>query len=371
MTRRLWRVAGERSTYVAYVLVSCQMWASLWLAASIRDLPISSSEESTKANDKNSAQTYCYKIQVQGTLLQLGRTDEAVELMGRVVDIVDEKDEATVAWDTAVSLRTSKDAAHEELAFSYFQKALDLFRACSNNLEALRCLEQQASLADDQKRYNESEALHSQRLQLSLDVFGVRHPTTFECIITLGQVLQKQGKFAEAVRFHRLALNGRVKLYGMEHPITMASNRFLAEALREQGHLVEAEVLGRQSVQVQQRLLGWKHMDTTLSLSQFATTLLQMRRLEEAKALHDVIIFHSELVPAAFGANHGSIPLNQENLSEAERLLRKALSNAQEQHGDAHPDTIGLTKRLAKCLEIQERRDEITAICGRFGFHEE
>ncbi|KAL8651856.1 MAG: hypothetical protein Q9210_003030 [Variospora velana] len=334
-------------------------------------------EESVEAFGKNSLLTQLCKVQVEIALKNTyGREDEA-EKFGEdcseefETGEVDEKDEAEPAWDSAAIQLLSTDPAHGDLAFSFYQKALDRFMACSNNIRALSCLESQAFILEKQGKIEESESLLRQSLSLSLNVYGDKHSKVFDCMCDLGRMVgKKQGKLAEAAQLHRLALRGRKEIYGMEHPSTMLSKRHLASVLREQGHHVEAEILGSQSLKGLQRHFGWHHVDTKLAVNDFVITLYEMERPEEARALRAIANFHHWLVPATFGVDDGSIPFTKDNLLEAERFLRKALEDAREQNGHAQPDAIILSERLAHCHEMQEKRDEITEICRKLELHE-
>lgn len=332
-------------------------------------------EESVEAFGEDSIETQNCKLMLVIALRNTGRDDEAKKLAEELYKEcetreLDQKDEATAALNSAIILQRNKEPVLQDLAFALLQKALDRFKACSNNMKAHDCLYHQARILEEQGKIEESESLYRHTLQISREVFGDKHPEVFERMFDVGLIVQKQGKFKQAEQFHRLVLEGRDGIYGTEHPDTMESKQHLAEALREQGHFVEAESLGSQSAKYMQQHLGWHHNKTRLAMSNLTIILYKMGRLREAKALHVLLKFHSGLVPAAFGTNHGSIPFNKDNLSEAEKLLRKALDDAQEKNGDTHPDTIILSERLAECLEMQERRDEIAEICRKFELHE-
>ncbi|KAL9015118.1 MAG: hypothetical protein Q9173_000258 [Seirophora scorigena] len=321
---------------------------------------IQSYKESLEAHGKNSAQAHICRNQLEIALIHLGKENELAALPHNdkiKAFVIGEVDEAQAAYDSAMKKRrnnTDPVGVDLDVIFALLQKALDRFRACSNDTMVFRCLDEQALIAERQGRLAESESLSRQALQSSLNVFGAKNPEVFKCMHKVGLRVQKQGKFEEATRLHRLALQGREKIYGMENPTTMESNQHLSLALRDQGHLVEAEVLGRQTAEYMQRHLGWHHFKTRDAANELFITLDKMGKENEAVKLYDEIKFHSVIVPVAFGTDRESTPFTQDNLSEAGQTLRKTLEKSQEQIDSEPWDHILKLELLAKCLEMQE-----------------
>ena len=52
-------------------------------------------------------------------------------------------------------------------------------------------------------------------------------------------------------------------------------------------------------------------------------------------------------------------------LPEAEQLLRRALSRAEEHYGRVHPETLGCATALATVWAAQEKLDEAEVMCRR------
>lgn len=320
---------------------------------------VQSYEESLEAHGKNSVHTRQPRALLRFVRSEMDKEDIAPKLHDEdeafncfAADEVDEVDEAEAAWNSWKRMQHSTDPAQAD---ALLQKALDQFRACSNNIGALDCLIEQAIIAEDQK-IEESESLYRQALQLSLDTFGDKHPQVFKCMFNLGRWLQKQGNFAEAGWFHRLALRGREEIYG-DHITTMESNDHLAWCLGHQGQFVEAEILSRRIIKYHEKNPECSPLRIKLAMTYHTSLLYRLGMFEEAEDMERMVWFNFRISPIAFGINSGRIPTTQDNVAYAEQTLRTMLEHPHEQIGPKHSDTILKLDLLAECLEVQEKWD--------------
>ncbi len=321
---------------------------------------VQSYEESLEAHGEGAYGTLIRKLQIGDTLNKLGKYDD-----GRKVTEEGEKgvqDLPTSNVDKAITALKSAfellKFGQEDAVFAGFQRALDLFRACSDTPWVLYCLGAQAKWAMSKGKIEKSESLLRQALQESVSVYGKNHVESLKCMNDVGMLVQEQGRWAEAARLHRLVLRGREEIYGMEHPSSIESVKNLAMALRGEGNLVEAEVLGRRLLIYRQQTLGLDNMDTMFARIELYNTLRRLGRWEEAIELCHMMRPNSMDAPAATTSDIASMSVDGRSVLVIEHLLRRATESLQKYSAHEYPSNLRFLDEFAQILEKQEEWEE-------------
>ncbi|KAI1287177.1 kinesin light chain [Xylaria venustula] len=142
-----------------------------------------------------------------------------------------------------------------------------------------------ANVLDSQGKYKEAETMHRQTLELREGVLGQEHPDTLASMNNLALVLDSQGKYEEAETMYRQELELCKGVLGREHPSTFTSMNNLANVFSRQGKYEKAETMHRQTFELREGVLGREHPDTLDSMNNLAEVLRSQRKYEEAEAI--------------------------------------------------------------------------------------
>ncbi|OBT91277.1 hypothetical protein VE02_00373 [Pseudogymnoascus sp. 03VT05] len=234
-----------------------------------------------------------------------------------------------------------------------------------------------ASVLDSQGKNGEAEAMQREGLQLSIEVFGQKHPSTLVSRNNLALVLDSQGKYNEAEAMYREGLQLSTEVLGQKHPATLTSMNNLASVLNSQGKYDEAEAMHREGLQLSTEVLGQKHPSTLTSMSNLALVLNSQGKYDEAEAMYREGL---QLRTEVLGQKHPSTLTSMSNLAsvlnsqgnqgkydEAEAMHREGLQLRTEVLGQKHPSTLTSMSNLASVLNSQGKYDEAEAM-HREGF---
>ncbi|KAJ8106343.1 hypothetical protein ONZ43_g7097 [Nemania bipapillata] len=219
----------------------------------------------------------------------------------------------------------------------------------------------------------ESERLCQRGLKLREEKLGKRHPSTLECLHSLGCIFTVLKKHEEAEKIFREVLGLRIEVLGVEHSKTLQSMSCLSDSLRNQGELGEAETIARQTQKLMEKVLGSKHLDTLEHMGTLALILFCQERLEEAEEISRQLL---GLMEEILGKQHtstlgcmvmlASILTNQgysTAYEEAEKILRQAVERAENALGRKNPVTLQCICLLASILARRREYEEATEMC--------
>lgn len=197
---------------------------------------------------------------------------------------------------------------------------------------------------------------------------GDEDPTVAASIYNLGQVLFAQGRYGEAkARFEEaLALNRERS--GNATPKVANCLDHLSVLAMQEGKLVEAEAMAREALAIRRSQFGNEHWDVASSLLGMARVFKAKGQWPEAaNASREALILNRRF----FGEAHFEVAVSrvwladlliesgpQENLQEAEALIRAALPNLQRAIGRDHVATRQSYRDLASILRQQGRDAE-------------
>ena len=109
--------------------------------------------------------------------------------------------------------------------------------------KTLLCMTNLATVLGYQGRYDESERLFRETIEIYLQVLGRDHPRTLLCMYTLGWMYGRQGRHEEAEALYRETLEIRRRVLGQDHPDTLRSLNDLVVSYEATGKTEEARLL--------------------------------------------------------------------------------------------------------------------------------
>ena len=158
-------------------------------------------------------------------------------------------------------------------------------------------LETRSNLANvyrKQGRYDESESLVLETLEIQERILGNEHPSTLETRSNLANLFRNQGRYDEAEPLAIETLEVQRRVLGEEHPETLLTAMHLASIYRERDRLTESLALQDHAVAASHHV--WPEGSPYLGsfLGQHAATLVLLRRYQAAEAelleAHDVLV---------------------------------------------------------------------------------
>ncbi len=211
-----------------------------------------------------------------------------------------------------------------------------------------------ASTYRDLGRWEESEKLEVQVLELSLTKLGADHPSTLTSMANLASTFWWQGRLEEAERLFTQVIEPLKIKRGADHHFTLISMANLALTFLKQGRWEEAERLEVQVMETFKIKRGADDLYTLTSVANLAFTYMEQGRWEEAEGLFVQVI---ETFKIKLGADHPSTLTIMANLAltyknqgrweEAERLFLQEMEIRKKRFGDDHPSTLASMYNLA------------------------
>jgi tetratricopeptide (TPR) repeat protein len=223
-----------------------------------------------------------------------------------------------------------------------------------------------------QGRWRDAEELEAQVMQTTKRVFGNEHPHTLTSIANLASTYENQGRWKEAEKLQVYVMQAMERVLGGEHPDTLASIHNLASTYGKQGRWQEAEELEVQVVQTRKRVLGNEHPHTLTSIANLGLTYLNQGQWNEAEELQVQVM---ETMKRVLGNEHpnmltimgnlASTYWNQGRWKEAEEMQAQVMQTTKRVLGDEHPSTLTSTHNFAFMLQAQARHEEALALIKR------
>jgi Tfp pilus assembly protein PilF len=244
--------------------------------------------------------------------------------------------------------------------------------AGEEDADVATALQNLAALLKAQGKYDEAEPLYRQSLAIdrkvstlmsvylfhrtSCQVYGDEHPKVATDLNNLAELLRAQGKYNETEPLHRQSLEIKRKVLGEQHPSVAASFNNLAELLKTQGKYDEAEPLYRRSLAIDRKV------SALMSVCLFHRTSCQVYGDEHPKVATDLNNL-AELLRAQ-GKYDEANPLYQQSLAISRKVCAIHLVASSRDHsckvlGEEHRDVAALLNNLALLLIAQGKYDEV------------
>jgi tetratricopeptide (TPR) repeat protein len=227
-----------------------------------------------------------------------------------------------------------------------------------------------ALLADG--RYNESEELFVQVVDMSKSALGDEHPDTLTQMANLAVTYRNQGRWKEAKELATQVMEKRKVVLGSEDPDTLASMANVALILWNQGELEKAKSLGVQVLHTRLRVLGSENTDTLSSMANLAVTYMDLGQWNEAGKLNKEVVEKRTKVLGLEDrdtllsmGNQARILFQQGRRKEAEDMFVQVVKVSTDVLGEEHPDTLGNMANLALVRMEQEQWEKATELAAK------
>lgn len=115
------------------------------------------------------------------------------------------------------------------------QTTIEFRKECTDEESKIGLLFRLSEAYEILGKYEESEQMHRETLELKEKVLGQENPSTLFNMNNLALVLDSQGKYNEAKQMHWETLELKEKVLGQENPFTLNGMNNLAEVLKHQG----------------------------------------------------------------------------------------------------------------------------------------
>lgn len=234
----------------------------------------------------------------------------------------------------------------------------------------------------EQARYQESEVLLKQCLQIEKKCLGVEHLDIATSLRRLADLYKGQSRLGEAEPLYRESLRIYRKHLHSGHPDIANSLNNLASLCKHQSRYEEAESLYKEALHIRRKQLGTTRPDVASSLTNLASLYRCQERYEEAEALLNQALpmFKSQL-----GDSHPYVAIALLNLAdihreqgyyeEAEPLYEEVLRIRRKQFGDNHPvvrsTLIGLRELYESQVDVALSLNSLAGLAGSRGKHDE
>ena len=191
-----------------------------------------------------------------------------------------------------------------------------------------------------------------------------------QMMAVMGEVYGSLGLYKNADPLTRSALDIRRRVLGPENPDTLDSMSKLSGLLLAQSRYPEAEKLTRETLATQRRVLGPNDPRTIDSMVELVNLLQVQGHHEEAdRQAREVLDRARTLKPDSLESLEVALEMarlrwNQDRLSDAEELARRALGIASRTLGDDHPRTLTCRSLLSGILRDEHQTAEAASLQG-------
>jgi tetratricopeptide (TPR) repeat protein len=279
------------------------------------------------------ANRFAYFVTAANILLELGRSDEAIDAAG----------EATVSewpeprWRSETVLHNVMGLA--ELALGRLNNARNwlesALRIASANLppkhaDLASTLSNLALVLTNQGHYDEAGELIQRALRIEEEVLGPKHLNVATTLNNLAGVLNAKGYYDEAGELFQRALTIEEEVLGPKHPNVATTLGLWASMLNKERHYDEAGELFQRALTIEEEALGPKHPNV-------ATTLNNLAGVLDAKG----------------------------HYGEAGELFQRALAIMEKALGPNHPYVAAILGKLAMVLKAEGHPDEARELLQR------
>jgi serine/threonine protein kinase/tetratricopeptide (TPR) repeat protein len=265
-----------------------------------------------------------------------GKLDEAerlvrqgLEIDTRLLNIGDpDLTRTMLALGEVLEVRAKYDEARQmlEAALKQQPQGADATAATAENISEL------ANVHFYQGRYDVSEVLNRQALEISRRLFGNDHPAVAQNLNNLGAIEMNRGNYAASEANYRQALAITEAWYGSDHPETAANLTALAQPLSFEKRDDEAQAALERALAIQKRVNGPVNSTVATTINELGMLAFNRDQYDAAKgffnqAMDTWIKLYGDQHPfiAVAHSNLGSVCLHEKDYACAEREFREAV----------------------------------------------
>jgi nephrocystin-3 len=209
-----------------------------------------------------------------------------------------------------------------------------------------------------------AQPLRKEAMDISLRRFGENHTATLHFMAELALSFVASNRLPEAHALQERAITGLCQRLGNDHPETLSRMMELARTLACMGDLEGSTRILESVLNSRRRTLSQEHPDVLNSIQDLASSLRQSNQLGRASLLQDealgrfVLVYGEGSLEAARAYSEmGQLLTMKGEVSEAEALLRKALTILERELGTDHSATQVGRIRLDEVLNIRPNKE--------------
>jgi non-specific serine/threonine protein kinase/serine/threonine-protein kinase len=190
-----------------------------------------------------------------------------------------------------------------------------------------------------QGRFAQADTVLQRSLRIQERAVGSDHPEVVTNLTNLGLVYMELGRYPEAEAALRRGADIAERVLGLQHPALAKILNNLGGTFVDQERFAEAVPLLMRALGIKEQVLGPDHVDLWSTVANLGLAQAGAGLLAEAEALHRRSI---GLLEATLGDTHpqvvdplvylAEVHLAQRRYGDAERVLRRALRIAGEEH---------------------------------------
>jgi serine/threonine-protein kinase len=217
-------------------------------------------------------------------------------------------------------------------------------------------------------KYDVSDSINRQVLEMDKQLFGPRHALVADVLINLGAIRFEWAKYPEAERYYRDALEINRAWYGDNHPETASNLTQLGRSLVSQNRLPEAETVLRQALAINERVHGRVHPRVASSVNELARVAQNQGKLDEAEAgyrrmtdIYREVHHDKHYVISIALSNLAGVYQARKQYARAEHTFREAIRRYDGLLEPGH-QLVGIARaRLGRSIRLQGRFAEAEA----------
>ncbi len=231
-----------------------------------------------------------------------------------------------------------------------------------------------ANLYVEQGRFGEAEPLYQRALHIQAQQLGSEHPHVAVTLCNLATLYSRQEKYVQAEELHLQALHIKEQQLGPENLLLTSSLHGLAEVYLRQGHYAQAEPLYQRALRIGEQHLEPEHYKLFDPLNDLARLFYQQEQYTRAEAFSQrALNVLQKLVGPGQDHPHMASPLSilacvhtaQGNLSEAERLFRRAVRIREQQASGTNLELAEILYDFAGLQQTQGYLSEAASLYQR------
>lgn len=219
----------------------------------------------------------------------------------------------------------------------------------------------------DQHKLHEAEELYRRALTCSEETVGSEHLSTFQIVNNIGVIYLERGKLDEAEIMFQRALSGLEKTDGPEQISKLHTFNSFGNLYKAQNKFSEAEVMYQRALAGFEKAYGLDHVSTLDTVNNIGKLYkIQGELIDKEKAIERALTSPSGLDEFL------SINNSQTKLSEAEKMIQRALIGFEKAYGLDHIDTLQTVNDLGDLYNVQSQPNDAERMYSRVitGFEE-
>ena len=292
--------------------------------------------------------------------LAFGENVNAEKHLRRAIELLKDSDKANTLLKTSFSSLLAevleKQARYDE-SEQLFRQVLELQEQelGLEHVDVADSLGHLGTLASIRGQYAEAES----QLKRAIDLFeksaerDLHRERIADCLYGLALLYHTQGRYTEAEPLYRRVITIREDVLGSDHYTVATALSSFSKLYSDRGDFVSAERLARQSHEILEKILGTTHPFLARSLHRLALAQDGQRKLRDAEETLRRALEISEKSPASdplqiaeVQNSLAAILMERARPTEAEPLIEQAIARFEAIHGPNHSSLSGPLNNL-------------------------